>query len=78
MEFRLDSVIALIKRARMNNSWPMREARTQLSRVVRAALAEGPQVITQRGQPVVQVMSVEEFERLGRPRRPDCSREGKR
>jgi prevent-host-death family protein len=62
----------------------MREARNQLSRVVRAALEDGPQIIARRGQPVVQVMSVEEFERLARPhtvqaeRGSDYPREGKR
>ena len=53
----------------MKNSWPMREARTQFSRVVRTALANGPQTLTRRGKPVVLVMSVEEFRQSSQSRK---------
>lgn len=45
-------------------SWQLQEAKNKLSQVVDEALAEGPQIITRRGQQVAVVISFEAYERL--------------
>lgn len=49
-------------------SWPLQDAKNRFSEVVEEALRNGPQVITRRGAKTVVVVSVEEWERLARPR----------
>ena len=46
--------------------WPLQDAKNKFSAVVDAALAGEPQRVTRRGQPVVVVLAVEEYERLCR------------
>lgn len=48
-------------------TWALQDAKSQLSRVVRAA-QDRPQVITRRGVPTAVVLSVEAFERRQRRR----------
>jgi len=48
--------------------WQLQEAKNRLSQVLDHAVHEGPQTITLRGKPTAVVISVEEFERLTRPR----------
>ncbi len=50
-------------------SWQLQDAKNRFSAVVNAALAGEPQQVTRRGEPVVMVVSVEEYERLrnGKP-----------
>jgi prevent-host-death family protein len=48
--------------------WQMHEAKQQFSALVRRALAEGPQIVTKRGEAVVVVMAIGEFERLQEPK----------
>lgn len=50
-------------------TWALQDAKTQFSRVVRAA-QQGPQVVTRHGVPSVVVLSVEAFERLQRGAAP--------
>ena len=45
-------------------SWKLQDAKNRFSAVVNAALAGEPQQVTRRGEPVVMVVSVEEYERL--------------
>lgn len=45
-------------------AWQLQEAKQKFSELIRRALTEGPQVITRRGEDVVVVVPVEEFERL--------------
>ena len=44
--------------------WSSREARTNLSKLVNAALKNGPQIVTRRGVETVVFVSVEDWERL--------------
>ena len=44
--------------------WPIQQAKNNFSALVNAALAGEPQRVTQRGQPAVIVIAVEEYERL--------------
>ena len=46
--------------------WPLQDAKNKFSELVNAALAGEPQRVTRRGQPVVVVLSSEEYERLCR------------
>lgn len=50
-------------------SWQLQDAKNRFSAVVNAALAGEPQQVTRRGEPVVVVVSVDEYERLrkGKP-----------
>lgn len=45
-------------------TWQLQEAKNKLSEVVDKTLREGPQVITRRGQKVVGVISVKEYEEM--------------
>ena len=54
--------------AAKDRRWQLQEAKNRLSQVVDQAVHEGPQTITLRGKPAAVVISVEEFERLTRPR----------
>lgn len=49
-------------------TWQLQDAKNRLSRLVEDARHEGPQTITVRGKEAVVVLSVEEFEKLTRPR----------
>ena len=46
--------------------WQLQDAKNRFSAVVDAALRGEPQRVTRRGQPVVVVVAVDEFERLCR------------
>ena len=46
--------------------WQLQEAKNRLSEVVRKATAEGPQVITLRGDDAVVVIAAAEYARLTR------------
>ena len=46
--------------------WQLQEAKNRLSEVVRKAAAEGPQVITLRGDDAVVVVAAAEYARLTR------------
>lgn len=47
----------------MSLAWQLQEAKNRLSEVVDRALAEGPQVVTRRGEAVVVVVSYEEWKK---------------
>lgn len=44
--------------------WQIQEAKQRLSELVRAAQAEGPQVVTRHGEEIVVVIDVEEYRHL--------------
>jgi prevent-host-death family protein len=46
--------------------WQLQDAKNRLSEVVRKATAEGPQVITLRGDDAVVVVAADEYARLAR------------
>lgn len=49
-------------------SWPVQDAKNQLSQVIELARSEGPQIITRHGQPVVVVVAADEFKKLRAPK----------
>ena len=50
--------------------WSLQDAKAQFSEVVRRSLDTGPQVVTRNGEDAVVVVSVQEYNRLSRPRLP--------
>lgn len=46
------------------HTWPMQEAKSRLSQVVKDAEHEGPQAISLHGRPVAVVLSRADFDRL--------------
>lgn len=48
----------------MVKKWQLYEAKNNFSELVDQALAQGPQVVTRRGEEVVVVLSKEEYDRL--------------
>lgn len=44
--------------------WQLQEAKNRFSRVVNKAMADGPQIITRRGEEVAVLVSKDEYERL--------------
>jgi prevent-host-death family protein len=50
-------------------TWQLQHAKNRFSEVVNQALEQGPQVITRRGTQAVVVLSVEDYQRLCKPKR---------
>ncbi len=48
--------------------WQLQEAKARLSELIKKATMEGPQSITIHGEPTAVVLSIEEYERLKKPR----------
>jgi len=48
--------------------WQLQEAKNRLSAVVKKATDEGPQIISVRGKPAAIVLSMEEYQRLTKPK----------
>ena len=51
----------------MNRTWQLQEAKQKLSKVVNAALKQGPQIITRHGKEVVIVIGYERFRKMTAP-----------
>ena len=49
-------------------TWPLQEAKNQFSQVVELARKKGPQTVTRHGEPVVVIVSANEFKTMTRPR----------
>lgn len=47
-------------------SWQLQEAKQKFSELIERTLRDGPQIVTRRGEGVVVIVPVEEFERLTR------------
>ena len=54
-------------------AWQLQTAKQKVSELVERALADGPQVVTRRGQEVVVLISMEDYRRL-RDGEPDFKR----
>jgi antitoxin Phd len=50
-------------------SWPIQDAKNQLSRVIELARTKGPQTITKHGEPIVVMMTVDHYKKIA-PQRP--------
>ena len=48
--------------------WQLQDAKNRFSEIVNKALRDGPQVVTRRGKKTVVIMSVEQYQRLVRPK----------
>lgn len=48
--------------------WQLQDAKNRLSSVVKKAVDEGPQIISVRGKPAAIVLSMEEYQRLTKPK----------
>ncbi len=48
--------------------WQLQEAKNRFSEVVEKALSQGPQLVTRRGVETVMVISMEDYEKLTRPK----------
>jgi prevent-host-death family protein len=48
----------------MSESWPIQDAKNELSEVIARALREGPQLITKHGEKTAVVISYTEYEKL--------------
>ncbi|GMR11368.1 MAG: hypothetical protein BMS9Abin28_2199 [Anaerolineae bacterium] len=48
--------------------WQLQEAKNRFSQLVNRALAEGPQVVTRRGEEVVVVLSKDDYSKLQQSR----------
>ena len=46
-------------------AWPVQDAKQRFSRLVEAARADGPQVVTRHGREVAVVLSVEDYRAMG-------------
>jgi antitoxin Phd len=49
-------------------TWPVQDAKNQLSQVIELARSQGPQTITRHGRPVVVVIDAGEFNKLRAPK----------
>lgn len=49
-------------------SWPVQEAKARFSELMRDTVVNGPQAITVRGRRTAVVLSVQDYDRLKRPR----------
>ena len=48
--------------------WQLQEAKNRFSEVVRKASTEGPQTVTKHGKDSVVVLSIEDYQKLERPK----------
>lgn len=50
------------------NKWQLQEAKAKFSEVVKKAVSKGPQMVTLHGQPIVIVLSQDEYNHLIAPK----------
>ena len=49
-------------------NWQLQDAKNRFSEVVNKALRDGPQVVTRRGEKTVVIISVDQYQRLVKPK----------
>ena len=52
----------------MIQTWQLQEAKNKLSRVIKDAIQNGPQIITRRGTEVAIVISIDEYRKMTAPK----------
>lgn len=57
-----------IKKHKHANIWQLQEAKAKFSEVVENASNEGHQIVTKNGQPVVVIISKQEFDKMTQPK----------
>ena len=55
----------------MNNTWQVQDAKARFSEFLETSLAEGPQIVTKRGEAVAVLVPIEQWQRLMQMTRPD-------
>jgi len=54
----------------MTKTWQLQEAKNRFSELVNEALTAGPQRVTRRGEPVVVILSADEYQRIQKSQTP--------
>lgn len=54
----------------MRRTWQVRDAKARFSEMLRASLAQGPQIVTKRGVESAVLVPIEQWRRLQRAARP--------
>ncbi|RLC00760.1 MAG: type II toxin-antitoxin system prevent-host-death family antitoxin [Deltaproteobacteria bacterium] len=49
-------------------NWQLQDAKNRFSEIVNEALRNGPQIVTRHGKKTVVIMSVEQYQRLVKPK----------
>lgn len=52
----------------IDNYWQLQDAKNKFSRLVDKAQHSGPQIVTKHGKDAVVVLSIEEYQKLTKPR----------
>jgi antitoxin Phd len=52
----------------MGQIWQLQEAKNKFSKLVEKALSEGPQFVTKHGKEAVVVLSVEDYQKIVKPK----------
>ena len=52
----------------MNKVWQLQEAKNKFSSLVDKALHDGPQIVTKHGKESVVVLSLEDYQKMNRPK----------
>ena len=55
----------------MSHAWQLQEAKNKFSNLVERAQQEGPQVVTKHGKAAVVVLSVEDYQKITKPKGKD-------
>jgi antitoxin Phd len=58
----------MIKEVFMGQIWQLQEAKNKFSKLVEKAQSEGPQFVTKHGKESVVVLSVEDYQRIIKPK----------
>ncbi len=53
----------------IDNHWQLQDAKNKFSRLVNHAQKHGPQIVTKHGKDAVIVLSIEEYNRLVKPKK---------
>ena len=55
----------------MSRKWPVQDAKAKFSELLDTALAEGPQIVTKRGEEAAVLLPIEQWRKLERLTRPN-------
>ena len=55
----------------MSNVWQVQDAKARFSELLETSLAEGPQIVTQRGVEIAVLVPIEQWRRLERMAKPN-------
>lgn len=55
----------------MSRTWQVQDAKARFSELLKTSLAEGPQIVTKRGEEAAVLVPIEQWRRLQQMTRPD-------